>query len=816
MSNIARAQIVISAHPKEYSSGKNISCHGNSDGEIEIEVNGGNGPYWFNWKKAPSNQSISFNQNIYNLGAGEYTVKVTDQNSNTETATITLVEPNSLNIQLVPGIYGGGYNINEQGAANGSIECHVSGGTELYSYLWNDPAASTTNIVNGLTAGTYSVQVTDMMGCSANESVTLTEPSQLHIINISSPLHNGYNVSCYNGEDGAINISVGGGVPPYHYQWAKPSYESTAQNPSGLKAGHYSIIVRDQNDGIVVSQIILTAPPDFRITSLTPVVYPPQNKNLSCNSCSNGSLAVNFTGGIGNKNYQWENTQTNQILNQLTQTVTNLAAGTYKVTVTDANGCSASGEQGIVAPERDDWSMMGNAGILSSQFIGSTDSSNLVFKTNNTERLTIKGNGIIDIKSPLKISSPLSSNYNSVYVNNAGVITLSSPPINPCFLAFPDIWYHNSCNSTADIFLRSPFTRVGIGTATPLTNLDVAGGIRSGNLSGATGFNIVKVESDGIFSTLPPPTNYASQNILHGDGTWGLLPTGASSWISNGTSIYCNPLSINIGIGTQSPNERLEVNGTGRFTSLSNANKFNTFGHDGVRGFLNSTDDLFINSSSGKNVIIGGTGGASNLVVLGTASINKDAFIGGQIYIDKGVIQRGGSTINSTTDLGLYSLENTKWLRFVTNNAPIRFFTDGGTSSIGGNPAFSIEPNGQIGIGTTNFSCTDCSDYSLFVKKGIRTEKIKVDIASSNNWADFAFNKNYKLLSILNLKKFIDKNNHLPDIPSLEEVKKNGIDLVDFNVKLLLKVEELTLYVIQLKEENEEIKKEMNDLRKKH
>ncbi len=281
MSNVARAQIVISAHPKEYSSGKNISCHGNSDGEIEIEVNGGNGPYWFTWKKAPSNQSISFNQNIYNLGAGEYTVKITDQNSNTETATITLVEPNSLNIQLVPGIYGGGYNIHEQGAANGSIECHVSGGTEVYSYLWNDPAASTTNIVNGLTAGTYSVQVTDMIGCSANESVTLTEPSQLHIINISSPLYNGYNVSCYNGEDGAINISVGGGVPPYHYQWAKPSYESTAQNPTGLKAGHYSIIVRDQNDGIVVSQIILTAPPDFRITSLTPVVYPPQNKNLS-------------------------------------------------------------------------------------------------------------------------------------------------------------------------------------------------------------------------------------------------------------------------------------------------------------------------------------------------------------------------------------------------------------------------------------------------------------------------------------------------------------------------------------------------------
>ncbi|MFK7786110.1 MAG: hypothetical protein AB8B56_13395 [Crocinitomicaceae bacterium] len=114
-------------------------------------------------------------------------------------------------------------------------------------------------------------------------------------------------------------------------------------------------------------------------------------------------------------------------------------------------------------------------------------------------------------------------------------------------------------------------------------------------------------------------------------------------------------------------------------------------------------------------------------------------------------------------------------------------------------------------IGNTfDFSgCTDCEEYRLFVKKGIRTQKIKVDIGSGI-WADYVFTPEYKLMPINDLEQYISTNNHLPGIPSSSEVEEQGVDLGEMDAKLLEKIEELTLYVIDLQKQVEELKENQN------
>ncbi|QHI35903.1 hypothetical protein IMCC3317_12510 [Kordia antarctica] len=101
--------------------------------------------------------------------------------------------------------------------------------------------------------------------------------------------------------------------------------------------------------------------------------------------------------------------------------------------------------------------------------------------------------------------------------------------------------------------------------------------------------------------------------------------------------------------------------------------------------------------------------------------------------------------------------------------------------------------------------CTDCDEYKLFVKKGIRTEKVKVELAAGI-WADYVFKSDYNLKPLEEVEAFINTNGHLPNVPSATEIEKEGLNLGEMDAKLLEKIEELTLYVIQLKKEVNELK----------
>lgn len=144
----------------------------------------------------------------------------------------------------------------------------------------------------------------------------------------------------------------------------------------------------------------------------------------------------------------------------------------------------------------------------------------------------------------------------------------------------------------------------------------------------------------------------------------------------------------------------------------------------------------------------------------------------------------------------------------------LNVLTSGGNNQLNiGN--WIIGNNGTIGIGQftnqlpANGIASDGQKYKLFVKDGIRSEKVKVDIASSNGWADYVFEKDYKLMSLNELDQFISKNGHLPEVPTTKEAIENGIELKEMNILLLKKIEELTLYTIEQQKRIEALEKKV-------
>lgn len=117
----------------------------------------------------------------------------------------------------------------------------------------------------------------------------------------------------------------------------------------------------------------------------------------------------------------------------------------------------------------------------------------------------------------------------------------------------------------------------------------------------------------------------------------------------------------------------------------------------------------------------------------------------------------------------------------------------------------------KVGIGTSTFPLNQ--EYNLYVKGGIRTEKIQVDVAGTNGWGDFVFAKSYNLMSLQETEKYISENSHLPNIPSASEIETNGLDLGEMQRLQMIKLEELTLHLIQMQKQLDALKLENESLK---
>lgn len=306
--------------------GQNVSCFGSTDGTATVSPVGGTTPYTYSWTTVPSQTTSAAS----NLGAGTYSVTVTDINGCNVTSTVTIAQPTALNAQIFDLSNFAGFNISCFGASNGYIDITVNGGTGAYTYTWSNSA--TTQDITGLTAGNYSVVVTDVNGCKDTISVPLTEPTQLIVTIDSLSNYNGYNTSCFGSNNGIIYVSVMGGVTNYTYTW---SNSTSNQNLTNVGAGTYSLLVTDQNKCEVKIDTTLNQPPAITFTSS--VTQP------LCNGISNGFIDITVGGGVTPFTYTWSNSTTNEDPG-------GLAAGTYSVVYTDKNGCKDSASIVVTEP----------------------------------------------------------------------------------------------------------------------------------------------------------------------------------------------------------------------------------------------------------------------------------------------------------------------------------------------------------------------------------------------------------------------------------------------------------------------------------
>ncbi len=689
-------QLSLSAHV--YANGYNVSCFGFKDGSINLTVTGGVPPYIYTWSEGDSTEDIS------GLPAGYYKVDVMDADSNETEAEITLTQPNQLERLIVDGIvykYPNGYNVSCSGCTDGSIDVSVSGGSGSYIYEWKD--GPTTQDRSGLGAGDYSIVVRDTNVCSKDQTnmwFGLKEPegSPMKLELTANEYPNGFNVSCFGFKDGSIDLTVSGGTIPYRYRWSE---KDTTEDISNLAAGYYKVRVIDARNRFAEADINLTQPKPLPKPEISDTISEyPNGYNVSCSDCFNGSIDLTVTGGSGAFIYLWRDGST-------TEDRTGLGGGDYSVVIIDTSECS-NGDKiylnfGLKEPSKDGWSMNGNEGTdPESQFLGTTDATDFVLKTNNVEQLRLSSSSDSTGMGRTKISG------NGEVSNNFTV--------------------GNTLNIINTLKIDS-----------------LAGnGFKIDSLS-TKSYRQVLVDETGKFLTFknhavddPPGTDFVCGDASY--GTWYL--GGNKVGIDNNYADFigtCNnwPFRIkthglermridgngNVGIGIYSPKTTLDLNG-------------HFFIHD-----------------------------------------NTNA---GVIYFPA----NGNFYFRSTDYPQVYDAANERMF-------------------IGG--------NGNVGIGTTLEN--NPNNYKLAVNGTIGALEVIIE-NSSSTWSDYVFDKNYKILSLLELEKYITKNKHLPDVPSANEVKEKGIKVAEMDATLLKKIEEQTIYIIDLQKQIDELKKQIEIIKK--
>lgn len=288
------------------------NCNGGTDGTATAAGTGGTGPYTYVWSSGGTAATES------NLAMGNYTVTITDANSCTGTQTVAVTEPTALSTSTMQ------TDVSCNGGTNGDAMVMPTGGTPAYTYLWTSGGTNATE--SNLAAGTYTVTTTDANGCSRNNIVTITEPTAITAsVAQTSP-------SCNGSTDGSVTISPSGGTPGYSYLWSSGGTNATE---TGLGDGSYTVTVTDANGCTFTSGATLTEPALVTATSV--------DMNPTTCSGADGSVDMTTAGGTGPYTYLWSNSD-------VTEDLAAVAAGTYTVTITDANGCTGTHSATLTDP----------------------------------------------------------------------------------------------------------------------------------------------------------------------------------------------------------------------------------------------------------------------------------------------------------------------------------------------------------------------------------------------------------------------------------------------------------------------------------
>ncbi len=244
--------------------------------------------------------------------------------------------------------------------------------------------------------------------------------------------------------------------------------------------------------------------------------------------------------------------------------------------------------------------------------------------------------------------------------------------------------------------------------------------------------------------------------------------------------ILCNNVfAQNVGVGTITPTEKLTVSQAGIGISQQDPTGVTKIGFYTVAG------GAYLQTHTNNNLWFSTNNGFPQMVLTTAGNIGIGTTTpGATLSVLRGTAFDGTATFSGTTHTSHfnYSFSEDTYIRGGKDNAKVYLADNLG---------------GAVGIGTTN-----TAGYKLAVNGNIRSKEVVVE----TGWADYVFAKDYKLPSLKDVEKYIKENNHLPEIPSAEEIQINGLKVGEVQTKMMQKIEELTLYIIEMKKEIEILK----------
>ncbi|MEX1000956.1 MAG: T9SS type A sorting domain-containing protein [Crocinitomicaceae bacterium] len=202
------------------------------------------------------------------------------------------------------------------GDSDGTAVATPLNGNGSYTYTWDDPSTQSTQTATNLPPGVYSVLVTDGLGCEGEDSVMIDEPAEI-LLTMSS-----VDIACYQDSTGQASVSVTNGVAPLSYLWDDQDAQTT-DVATNLSAGTYTVLVTDDSGCSQSDMVTLSEAPELIVSGTT----------TADDGTANGAIDLTVSGGTPAYSYSWSNGET-------TEDISNLPAGTYTVTVTDANECT--------------------------------------------------------------------------------------------------------------------------------------------------------------------------------------------------------------------------------------------------------------------------------------------------------------------------------------------------------------------------------------------------------------------------------------------------------------------------------------------
>ncbi len=589
----------------------------------------------------------------------------------------------------------------------------------------------------------------------------------------------GNQISCHGLSDGSITTTTTGGATPYAYLW---SNSATSANLTGIAAGTYTVTVTDANAATATVSATLLEPAVLS-SSLSDVKN--HGYDISCKFGNDGAITNTVNGGTPSYSYVWN-------VLASTQNLSSLIAGTYTVTVTDANGCTATGSITLTEPT-----------IISNSLSSPTLASG--FNTNcnvhdGAVNLTVSG-GVTGYtfswnsgQTTQNISALAGGLYAVVITDQNGCtkqnsISVSTPPLISTVNDSATV-YLNNANESCDTCHDGIIKALPVGGTAPYTYQWAPGGATPQTITGL--YAIVSGASVQYSVTVTDAAGCSKdlRNIT-------LLPAGSNDWTitgNHGNTGFIGTLDSADFVVKTNGTERMRIGANGKIKlnnlafsdTAQNTYKLLALGPDArivplptVYAFPCSTCSVAVDGPC----IFPATWylpDAEHPEDLVNCPSNGHVGIGINYPQSKLDIISNGNTSDSTA------------LRIRNSSS---------------DPLLLVRDDGTVGIGISNPNTL----YKLDVAGIIHTCEVLVD---NTTCPDYVFDKDYKLTSLKDLDNYIKKNHHLPDIPSAKIISSNGMNLGEMNNSLLRKVEEQTLYIINLQKQIDELKVAIKQINK--